>query len=72
MDPRDSDPPTIPGTSAGLTPEWFRSALAARFPGANPTAVSIEPVGVGFGLASDLSRCALEGAVCPRSVIVRL
>ena len=65
-------PLPVPATAAQLTPAWFRSALAARFPDARPEAVSIERVGEGFGLASTLLRCRLEGRGCPEAVVVKL
>lgn len=62
----------VPVTAADLTPGWLRAALAAHFPGSRVDAVSIERVGEGFGLASVLLRCRIEGSGCPRSVVVKL
>lgn len=65
-------PPPVPVSSSQLTDAWFRVALARRFPNTNPQVRSLEAIGIGRGLSSDVLRCRLAGPDLPNSVVVKL
>lgn len=62
----------IPTSSTEITCDWLTFALSTSFPELDLKFVDIVQIGQGYGLASELYRCALNGISVPNSVIVKL
>ena len=59
-------------TEHELKPDVLTTLLENAFPNANIDSAATERIGQGYGLASELYRCELEGKNVPQSVIAKL
>jgi hypothetical protein len=62
----------LPKSENDITAEWLQQALQPRFPEVKIEAVESEPIGEGYGLASQIFRFWWNSGRAPRSVIVKL